>query len=206
MTNEKKPKVVEWTLEDDVLNELKRISLVSQPAIEEDFMLFNTSNIQFKTVDKEKRVVSGPAMRANMHITRYDENGTLYYGYFSESTVRKAAEIFFKKGSITNNTNLEHEVEINDVYLFESWIVENPEMDKAVELGFNNVKTGDWFVSMKIDNDDVWDKYLKTGIIKGFSVEIKADEKEVEILKTIKKILSDNDEEQAFEKIKKILK
>lgn len=207
MENKEEPKVIEWTLEDDVLNELKRISLVSEPAIEENFMLFNAADIQFKTVDKEKRVVSGPAMRANIHIPRYDEDGTLYYGYFSESTVRKAAEIFFKKGSIVNNTNIEHEIEIDGVYLFESWIVENPEMDKAVDLGFKNIKPGDWFVSMKIDNEDVWDKYLKTGMIKGFSVEIKADEKEVQILESIKDILFRNsDEIEAFEEIKKTIK
>jgi hypothetical protein len=169
-------KVVQWTI-DDVIGELKRISLVSEPAIEQDFMLFSKSNnINFKTIDDMKRILTGPAMRPNIKIKRIDEMGEIYYGIFSEDVVRQSAQLFFKKGSNINKTNLEHQWEIDGVYVFESWIVENPDNDKSKELGFNSVQKGDWFVSMKIDNDVVWNNYLKTGIIKGFSVEAKLGE------------------------------
>jgi hypothetical protein len=182
-------KLIEWEL-DDVMGELKRISLVSEPAIEEDFLLFNSQSLKFKTIDDEKRVLTGPAMRPDINIPRKDEMGNLYYGYFSKDTVRKCAEIFFKKGSNANNTNLEHEFEIDGVFVFESWIVEDPEMDKAKALGFKNIKAGDWFVSMKIDNDTVWNNYLKTGLIRGFSVEVKASE--IEIMEKLKSIMSED--------------
>jgi len=184
-------KVVEFEL-DEILGELRRISLVSQPAIEEDFLLFNQSTMKFQTIDGEKKVLTGPAMRADINIPRKDANGDLYYGFFSQDTVRKCAEMFFKRGANMNNTNLEHEFEVDGIYVFESWIVENPEMDKAVALGFTDVRRGDWFVSMKIENDNVWDNYLKTGLIKGFSVEVRAKEKEVEILSKMKEILTTN--------------
>lgn len=190
-------KVIEWEL-DDVIGELRRISLVSEPAIEEDFLLFKGDTLSFKTIDNDKRVLTGPAMRPDINIPRKDEMGNLYYGFFSKDTVRKCAELFFKKNSNANNTNLEHEFEIDGVYVFESWIVENPEMDKSKELGFKNVKEGDWFVSMKVDNDIVWNNYLKTGLIKGFSVEVKASE--VEVLNKMKSILlSDLDDESKFD-------
>lgn len=173
-------KLIEWTL-DDVMGELKRISLVSVPAIEEEFLLFNSSNeLKFQTIDNEKRIVTGPAMRPDIHIPRKDDNGNLYYGFFSQDTVRKAAELFFKNNSNANNTNLEHEFEIDGVYVFESWIVEDPNMDKAKALKFTDIREGDWWVSMKVENDVVWNNYLKTGLIRGFSVEVRANELEIE--------------------------
>ena len=197
-------KLIEWEL-DDVIGELKRISLVSEPAIEEDFLLFNSDTIKFKTIDGERKVLTGPDMRAYFNIPRKDELGYLYYGFYSKETVRKCAELFFKKNSNANRTNLEHEFEIDGVYVFESWIVENPEMDKAKELGFKNIKAGDWFVSMKIDNDVVWNNYLKTGLIKGFSVEVKAAE--VEILDKMKSILSDDiSDDLKYEKLLGLIK
>lgn len=193
--------VVEWTI-DDIMGELKRISLVSEPAIEADFMLFNGADMKFKAIDEEKRVLTGPAMRPGIKIKRYNELGQLYYGTFSEEVVRQAAEMFFKKGSNTNKTNLEHEWEIDGVYVFESWIVDNPEMDKSKELGFTDVKKGDWFVSMKVDNDVVWNNYLKTGLIKGFSVEVRLEEKEVDTIEMIKAVLElDKDVDWKFEAI-----
>lgn len=197
--------IVEWSL-DDILGELKRISLVSEPAIEADFMLFSAEDMKFKAVDEEKRVLTGPAMRPNMKIKRYNALGELYYGVFPEDVVRQAAEMFFRKGSNTNKTNLEHEFEIEGVYVFESWIVENPEVDKSKELGFKGVKKGDWFVSMKVDNEVVWNNYLKTGLIKGFSVEIRADEKEIDTIEMISAVLDlDKTDEWKFEAIKTLI-
>lgn len=198
-------KLIEWTL-DDVMGELKRISLVSLPAIDEEFLLFNNQDLKFKTLDEDKRIVTGPAMRPDIHIPRKSDDGELYYGFFSQDTVRKAAELFFKKNSNANNTNLEHEFEIDGVYVFESWIVEDPNMDKAKALGFTDVRKGDWWVSMKVENGSVWNNYLKSGLIRGFSVEVKAGEKDVEVLSQIKSILDTNQNEDIkFELVKELI-
>jgi hypothetical protein len=198
-------KLIEWTL-DDVMGELKRISLVSTPAIEEEFLLFS-KELQFATLDEDKRIVTGPAMRPDIHIPRKDDAGELYYGFFSQDTVRKAAELFFKKNSNANKTNLEHEFEVDGVYVYESWIVEDPNNDKAKALGFTDVRKGDWWVSMKIENDVVWQNYLKTGLIRGFSVEVKAGEKDVELLSKITEILSGElSDEEAYITIQKLFK
>lgn len=199
-------KLIEWEF-DDVMGELQRISLVSMPAIEEDFMLFNNIELSFKTLDEEKRIVTGPAMRPDIKIPRKDENGELYYGFFSQDTVRKAAEIFFKKNSNANRTNLEHEFEIDGVYVFESWIVEDPNMDKAKSLGFTDIRKGDWWVSMKVENETVWNNYLKTGLIKGFSVEVRAKEKETELLSKINDLLDlDIDVNEKWDRLLEVLK
>ena len=173
-----KLQLIEWLIDDEA--ELRRISLVNKPAIEEDFMLFNSNYKLFKATDSNKRVITGVALRPNLPIYRF-ENGVEYTGFFSEDSVRKAAEIFFKRNSNVNNTNLEHSLEVEGVFVFESWIVEDTTMDKAVVLGFNDLVKGDWFVSMKIDNEVVWNNFLKTGIVKGFSVEVKAKERLSEV-------------------------
>lgn len=202
-----KEKLIEWEI-DDIIGELQRISLVSSPAIEDDFMFFNSQEIKFKATDKEKRVVTGASMIPDQKILRRDENGDEYYGFFSEETVRKAAEIFFKKGSNTNTTNIEHEFEVDGVHVFESWIVEDPEKDKSKALGFKNVKKGTWFVSMKIENDQVWENFIKTGMVKGFSIEARLKEKEStkEMLEVMSKIINSTlNDEQKWELLFKLI-
>lgn len=197
--------LIEWSI-DDIMGELKRISLVSKPAHEIDFMLFKNEVMKFKAIDEEKRIVTGVALRPNLKIKKYNELGELYFGYFPEDVVRKAAEVFFKKGSNINNTNLEHEWEVDGVYVFESWIVEDPELDKTKTLGFSDIQKGDWIVSMKIENDVIWNNYLKTGIIKGFSVEVRADEMEVDEIKMIQAVLNSNkDDDWKFYAVQAIL-
>ncbi len=205
MDNKVENKLIEWTI-DDVFGELKRISLVSEPAIEQDFMLFNGIDLQFQTVDEKKKIVTGCAMRPNINIPRKDEAGNLYYGFFSEDTVNESAQLFFKRNSNANNTNLEHQFEVDGVFVFESWIVENPEMDKAKALGFNDVKKGDWWVSMKIENDFIWNNYLKTGLIRGFSVEIRAKENDVQLSEINDIIDSDASLEVKWNSIIELLK
>ena len=34
-----------------------------------------------------------------------------------------------------------------------------------------DVPVGTWMVSMKVDNDAIWEKYVKEGSVKGFSIE-----------------------------------
>lgn len=198
-------KIIEWTL-DDITGELRRISLVSAPAIEEDFMLFSSQIAKFQTIDQEKRVITGVAMRPNMKIARLDDNGELYYGFFSEETVVKAAEMFFRKASNTNNTNLEHQFEIDGVFVFESWIVKDPEMDKSKALSIPNIKKGDWLVSMKVTNDQVWEHYIKTGLVKGFSVEISVNDTDA-MLSELYQIVNDTNltDDQVISKLKNTL-
>lgn len=178
MEKEEEIKLVHWCV-DDIFGELRRISLVDEPAIEQDFMLFSKEVQLFKTIDTEKREIVGPVMRPNIKIMRRDKEDNIYYGYFDETDVRKAAQLFFRSGNNTDNTNLQHkpELSVDGIYVFESWIVEDPELDKAKALGFKDINKGDWYVNMKVENDIVWSEYLKTGKIRGFSVEIKSIEK-----------------------------
>ena len=163
-------KIVELVL--DLTDEqagIEAISVVESPAIEENFVALNKHEVLLKEVDSEKRILMGAALVPNKQIyRRNDKTDEEYYIYFSEDTVRKASELFFKKSN-HHNATLEHNEKVDGTYITESWIVEDPKKDKSALYGMEMPK-GTWMVSMKIDNDEIYEK-AKNGEVKGFSIE-----------------------------------
>lgn len=153
--------------------EVDFIALVDRPAIERDFMKFNKDNpvnMTFASIDEDRRIISGPAMLADVPIYRKDEDGTEYYVVFKEATIYKIAQKFLDK-NYNQNFNLMHsdEMEVNGVALFESFIVDSNRGIVPMR-GFEDAKNGSWFISAKVDNAAVW-KEIKDGTLKGFSVQ-----------------------------------
>ena len=153
--------------ENDDVSGIEAISVVESPAIEEDFIALKNQEFKLAEVDKEKRILMGAALIPNKPIYRRSGEDE-YYIYFSKDTVRKASELFFIKGN-QNNSTLEHNMPLTGLTAVESWIVEG-EKDKTRHYGLD-VPVGTWMVSMKVHNDDVWNNYVKTGKVKGFSIE-----------------------------------
>ena len=164
---------------------VEAISIVEQPAIEEDFVALKSQKIEMAQVSAEKKILMGPALIPNKHIYRRNELGDEYYIFFSEDTVRKAAQLFLSNGN-QNNSTLEHEYEINGLSVVESWIVEDEEIDKSSLYNLKMPK-GTWMVSVKVNNQDVWDDYVKTGKVKGFSIEGYFSDKSDMLSKILKK-------------------
>jgi len=144
------------------------MSIVEHPAIELDFVALSKQQVKLAEIDKEKRILMGPALVPNKKIPRIS-NGKKYAIEFSADTVRRASELFFIKGNQSNST-LEHEVTVNGLTVVESWIVEDPIHDKSAKYGLK-VPVGTWMISMKVENDNIWNDYVKTGLVKGFSLE-----------------------------------
>ena len=161
---------------------INAISLVEFPAIEENFVALSKDQhkVEFKTVDKEKRIIVGLALVPDKLI--YRRRGDYEYNItFSKETVRKASELYLKRLK-NNNATLEHEEFTSGVSVIESWIVEDPSKDKSALYGLNAVE-GAWAVTMKIDNDDVWED-VKMGKYLGLSIEgIFSDKQEEEMSK-----------------------
>ncbi len=153
--------------EEDEVSGIEAVSIVESPAIESDFIALKNQEFKFAEVNKEKRILMGAALIPNKPIyRRNDENE--YYIYFSKDTVRKASELFFIRGN-QNNSTLEHNVPLTGLTAVESWIVED-EKDKTRFYDLD-VPIGTWMLSMKVLNDDVWNDYVKSGKVKGFSIE-----------------------------------
>ena len=161
-------KIIELILdEENEDNGITAISVVENPAIEEDFIALKNQEVKFAEQDKEKRILMGAALIPNKPIFRKNEEDE-YYIFFSKDTVRKASELFFIKGNQSQST-LEHKVALEGLTIVESWIVES-EQDKSRHYGMD-VPMGTWMVSMKVNSDEVWNEYVKKGKVKGFSIE-----------------------------------
>ena len=165
---------------DDETEGIDAISLVDRPAIEENFIALS-KDVPYTFQEVSKGIVTGPALIPNKQIYRKDEEGNEFNVYFTEETVEKAAMLYFKNGN-QNNSTIQHLKKVEGVTTFESWIIQDPEKDKAKALGFDLPK-GTWMISQKINNPEVLQK-VKDGTYRGFSIEgyfaDKLDKKETE--------------------------
>jgi len=160
-------KLYELQIEDNA-DEVFAISLVENPAIESDFIFFNKETIQFAAVDNSKRTLIGAILIPDKKIMRVEADGSPYEVYFTKDTVAKLAQNYLMK-KYTDKATLEHDAKIKGVHLVESWIKEG-QLDKSNQYGLNLPK-GTWVGMFKITDDKIWNDYVKTGKVKGFSIE-----------------------------------
>ena len=146
-----------------------KVSLVKNPAVETTLMKFSSEEKMYFS-NEEKRVVYAPAMIPNKMIFRNNIQGEPANVFYTAETIEKLQQNYFRnKGNFS--TNLDHaDNNIEGVFPFESWIVQNKEIDKSKDMGFD-VPNGTWMMGHKIDNDSVWNDYIKTGKIDGLSIE-----------------------------------
>ena len=156
VTNDKKP----LAISNRILDGTTLNPAITQGAIPQGFAALD-----------EKQMLVGPLMVPNKLIPRADENGDMYYVYFTEDTIKKLAYKMMKD-KLIDSVNIEHDNNdrVDDAYLVESWIIEDDKTDKSRKYGFDLPK-GTWMGMYKIDNEKIWNEYVKTGLVKGFSVE-----------------------------------
>ena len=161
-------RIVELILdEQDEMAGVDAVSLVEYPAIEENFVALK-EQITLAEVDKEKHILMGAALVPQKPI--YRKNGDEeFYIFFSKETIEKVSQLFLKNSKHKNAT-MEHDYQLSDMTIVESWIVEDAVHDKSRKFGME-VPVGTWMVSMKVEDDSVWNDYVKTGKVKGFSIE-----------------------------------
>jgi hypothetical protein len=163
-------RIVELVLdEDQEMAGIEAISIVESPAIEADFVALKADEIKLAEVNKDKKILMGALLIPNKPIFRNSDDQDDYYIYFSKDTVEKASQLYLKNGN-QNNTTLEHQHSLSGLTLVESWLVEDEKYDKSRKYGMN-VPVGTWMGSVKVNNDEVWNEYVKTGKVKGFSIE-----------------------------------
>ena len=200
-------RIVELILDEESELGIEAISVVESPAIEEDFIALKSQEFKLAEVDKERRILMGALLIPNKPI--YRRNGEdEYYIYFSKDTVLKASQMYLMN-SKQNNSTLEHKYEVEGLSLVESWIVEDKVHDKSVKFGMD-LPLGSWVGSVKVNNDTIWNEFVKTGKVKGFSIEgYFADKMERPKDQTIKDELAAIEEEEAeylLAEIKAIIK
>jgi len=160
-------KLYELQIEDN-MDEVFAISLVESPAIESDFIYFDKEAVQFAAVDTEQQMLIGPILIPDKNILRVDGEGQPYHVFFTKDTVKKLAQNYLQKRYVSNAT-LEHDKKIKGVDLVESWIKDG-QLDKSNNYGLN-LPQGSWVGIFKISDKKLWNDYVKTGKVKGFSIE-----------------------------------
>lgn len=165
-------KVIELLIDEEQDNfAVEALSLVKFPAIESDFIFLSKQNrcLSLAALDQEKRTLIGPALIPDKHIPRFDPDTDEEYDvYFSKETVARAAELFLEQHRTSQHT-FEHSAAVEDVHVVESWLVQDPDMDKSKAYGLS-VPSGTWMVRVRVDNDEVWES-VKSGEVRGFSIE-----------------------------------
>lgn len=156
--------------ENEEFSGIEAISVVESPAIEEYFVaLKNNDQIRLAEVSKEKRILMGAALIPDKPIYRKSDDHEFYI-FFSKDTVAKASQMFLKSGN-QGQATMEHTAQkLDGMTVVESWIVEDSVHDKSRMYGLD-MPIGTWMVSMKVDNDDIWNNYVKENKVKGFSIE-----------------------------------
>jgi len=162
-------RIIELILDEEDLDAgVEAISIVESPAIESDFVALKNQEIKLAEVDKEKKILMGALLIPDKPIYRNGSEGE-YYIFFSKDTIVKASQMFLQNGNQSRST-LEHAQALNGLTLVESWIVEDKAKDKTALYGLD-VPVGTWMGSVKVNNEDVWNEYVKTNKVKGFSIE-----------------------------------
>lgn len=196
-------KIVELILDEEQEGGIEAISIVESPAIESDFVALESQEVKLAEVDKEKKILLGALLIPNKPIYRNGEEGD-YYIFFSKETIVKASQMYLKNG-YQNKSTLEHAKALNGLTLVESWIVESETQDKSRKYGLD-VPVGTWMGAVKVDNDKVWDEYVKTNKVKGFSIEGYFADKMEKPKKEIKEDMSEKTAAALLSAIENIVK
>lgn len=148
---------------------LDAISLVQWPAVEREFLAFSQDKkevLQF--ADEEKHIITGVALLCGVPI--YRRNGDYeYYVVFDRESISNIVEKYSKM-SLANSVNIEHDDSafVDNIFMIESYIKDSTR--GIVPSGFEDVPDGSWIVSYKVNNPEVWED-IKSGKVKGFSVQ-----------------------------------
>lgn len=166
---------------DTSIDGVDAISLVTNPAIESDFMIFKNEetdktqlkfniDFEFKRTDKLNRFLTGPVMIPDKLIYRKDKDGKEFYMYFDKDTIQSILKKYMKQG-LTNSVTHQHELPTKCGYFVEHWLVSNSSKDKSNFLNIGKFEEGTWMATFYVEDLNYFENEVATGNVKGFSVE-----------------------------------
>lgn len=158
--------------------EVNFVSLVEDPAIQMDWVAFSSTgemkkeqNFKFKIDNAQKQMLSGVFMIPDKPIYRVDkETGEEYFVVFTADDIERAVKKFFKNG-YNNNINVEHSTLAPGCYVMDSWFIRDSDSNPVKKFGFNDLPVGTWVGTVHVEDENMWNEFVKTGKIKAFSVE-----------------------------------
>jgi esterase/lipase len=200
--------IIELTLE-DLEQGVDATALVENPAIQRNWMAFKEhKSYEFKTHNEEKRILAGALMVADFPMYR-NMNGKEFFVKFSSETIEQLADRMVLNNKLTA-FNFEHDAkkELADMHIQQFFII-NTELGVNTPIGFEELPNGSLFAFVKVNNEQVWNDYVKTGIVKGFSIEgnfaTKEEFSEQTFLKEFQTIINMTDKKTANTKLDELM-
>lgn len=190
-------KLYEVTKDSDVF----AISLVENPAIEENFIYLSAQKPQHILLeDAEKHIIMGAVLVPDKPIYR-NQSGEEFYIQFSRETIETLAyDYMINKRQ--HNTTVDHQKGVNDVVVVETWL-KTSENDKSNDYGMD-LPVGTWLATMKVNNEDVW-KRVKSGELQGFSIESMVNLDEIKLEKQDTQMTNLENNETFWTKMKEVI-
>lgn len=151
------------------------ISIVNNPAIEEDFVLFNKQI----ALAKEGNTITGPILIPEQKIYRRDDSGE-YYLVFSKDAISRFGSKLLESGcsknvSLSHNGTLLKGIRPIEVYLKDS--------SRNSLVGFEDLPDGTLFVTYVIEDESLKERVKD---LSGFSIEASIQVKKPDILNKVK--------------------
>lgn len=178
---------------DDELSVFNSVSFVTKPAIMEGFIQLSKQDeprVQLK-VNKENRIVSGPALIPGEPIYR-NQGGRQFYITWSAETIKQVAINFFQHNR-QNEGNVEHQFPINGITYWESYLIDKQRGITPKE--FETLPDGTWMLSAKVNDEQTWN-LITEGALTGFSIDMSnvtfKEEKEINNLEDFVNYLNNN--------------
>ncbi len=157
--------------DEDPVSGVDYVALVDVPATEFNWVAFGKQKpFGFTTQNPEQRIICGALMVANLPIYR-QEGDREYYVVFDKPTIKSVCYKYFRN-RFTANVNVMHnpQQKVGGVYMVQSYLIDKQNGVNAPAF-YPELPDGSWFGCFKVDNPQVWDNYIKTGKLQGFSVE-----------------------------------
>jgi hypothetical protein len=200
--------IIELTLE-DLEQGVDATALVENPAIQRNWMAFKEhKDFKFKTHNEDKRILAGALMVADFPMYR-NMNGKEFFVKFSSETIEQLADRMVLNNKLTA-FNFKHDAkkELADMHIQQFFII-NTELGVNTPIGFEELPNGSLFAFVKVNNEQVWNDYVKTGIVKGFSIEgnfaTKEEFSEQTFLKEFQTIINMTDKKVATSKLDELV-
>ena len=174
---------------DDDEQGVDKISLVDEPAIGEQWLMFSKVkdeeiDLMFEKIISEQKLAGALLIPDKPILRRHPETGEKFYVTFPKKVISQIAERF-NKNLFGANWNTQHSKDVNDVYVVENWIIEDSNYDKSKKFG-HTLPEGTWYGIIKVDNNAVWTNEIESGNLRGFSVELVSGLKLEAVDKSIK--------------------
>lgn len=147
-----------------------KISHVSEPAIEQNFIAMEKAKTKKVFLNDEKTCLVGPVLIPELDILRYDEKIGYYQLRYDKEVIQDCMNKFVA-GGLTGESNIEHSdnSKIEGVYA-DNWIITETNQYKAKALGFGDLPVGTWMTAFFPTDKTVLTEDLLSKV-KGFSIE-----------------------------------